>query len=54
MKKKRQNLVLIGFVFILFAFGTVLTGFNQQSRVFKTYVKKDFTDSNLKNQNECM
>jgi hypothetical protein len=54
MKKKRQNLVLIGFVFILFAFGTVLTGFNQQSRVFKTYVKKDFTDSNLKNQNECV
>jgi hypothetical protein len=54
MKQKRQNIVLLGFVFILFAFGTVLNGFNQKSRLFKTYVKKDFTDTNLKNQNECV
>jgi hypothetical protein len=54
MKQKYQNFILIGFVFIFFAFGTVLDSFNEKSILFKTCTKKDFTDTSLKNQNECV
>ena len=54
MNKKRQNLVLIGFVFILFAFGTVIDNFNLEPILFKAYAKKDFTETHLKNQNESL
>tara|TARA_R110001592_G_scaffold69514_1_gene213371 strand:- start:15892 stop:17307 length:1416 start_codon:yes stop_codon:yes gene_type:complete len=54
MKKKRQNLVLIGFVFILSAFGTALDSFNQEPMLFKAYTENDFAETNLKNQNESV
>ena len=54
MKQKYQNLILIGFVFIFFTFGTVLDGFNEKSILFKTSAQKKLTGTNLKNQNECV